>query len=198
MSDDRSLYPADHQLVLTLDQHGLTAKVVCLADPANKHRECTYYAASVYPCTIDQRCIVVDQCENLMLDEMLGTFDEKTDLEPIPVNWGVERDHGNAGEVRLWPHDYVEHEAIHRWFNLTYANYLVLPRAVLQSMPDEWQVRMVQLLEEAHELYGGLDWPDYHVQVRDGRGRFTNDPIPHYNRGRTRIEPTPYVFETPA
>lgn len=31
-----------------------------------------------------------------------------------------------------------EPEPIHLWFNLTYANYLCLPRSVLQSMPQEW------------------------------------------------------------
>lgn len=192
MTERPALNPADHQLRLTLTQHGIEAKVECLADPTNEHRDCTYYAAGVYPCTIDERCIVVDQCADLTLDEMLGTFDDTVEPDPIPVGWNVERDRGE-GEVVIWPHDYVEHEAVHRWFELTYANYLVMPRSVLQSMPDEWQAKFVKLMEEAFEMFGGLPWPDYTVQARQG-GRFIKDPIPHYNRGRTRIEPTPYVF----
>lgn len=87
--------------------------------------------------------------------------------------------------------DPLEWEAIHGWFNLTYANYLVLPRSVLQSMSDEWQSSFVALLGELDQQYGGLDWPDYTVNARHG-GRFIKDPIPHYNRGRTRVEPKPY------
>lgn len=130
-----------------------------------------------------------------------------------------------------------DREAIHAWFGLTYANYLVLPRSVLQSMPDEWQKRFVEQLEELHRAFGDLDWPDYDVRVlarephflgmpmvscwdcggsgRDGDGEcetcagegelvdpegsryetaeevgFRADPIPHYNRGRTRLAAT--------
>lgn len=86
-----------------------------------------------------------------------------------------------------------EREAIHAWFNLTYANYLTLPRSVLQSMPDEWQTKFVALLEEMEQVYGGLDWPDYIVTARSN-GRFIKDPIPHYNRGRTRVEPCPWTL----
>lgn len=81
-----------------------------------------------------------------------------------------------------------EHEAIHLWFNLTYANYLVLPRAVLQSMPDEWQERFVTCLDELDRH--GFDWeppPSYLVTARDVNGRFIRNTDPPYNRGRTRV-----------
>lgn len=128
---------------------------------------------------------------------------------------------------------------IHEWFGLTYANYLVLPRTLLQSMPAEWQQRMVACLDEldtafdhvpqaqAYDVIAGeehalADLSD--VQLRHlgylredgdedtegctGETRYydrdgnevshpdcyrvvwpTDDPVPHYNRGRTRIEP---------
>lgn len=98
--------------------------------------------------------------------------------------------HGDNVEL-VKREDPLEHDAIHGWFNLTYANYMTLPRSVLQSMPDEWQSSFVGLLRELEEQYGGLDWPDYTVSCRSG-GRFIKDPIPHYNRGRTRVEPKPY------
>lgn len=81
-------------------------------------------------------------------------------------------------------------EAIHTWFSLIYANYLVMPRSVLQSMPDKWQEEFVNLLEKCHEEFGYLNWPSYRVNAVDNEtGRFIRDPIPHYNRGRTKLEP---------
>lgn len=77
---------------------------------------------------------------------------------------------------------------IHGWFSLTYANYLCLPRSVLQSMPGEWQERFVGMLNELEARYGHLDWPEYTVSARKN-GKFIKDPIPHYNRGRTYVEP---------
>jgi hypothetical protein len=106
---------------------------------------------------------------------------------------------GNPRSVKLEDAvETVEHEAIHGWFNLTYANYLCLPRTLLQSMPDEWQTRFVKCLRELDEAYWHLDHAvRYTVSVRDDKGRFTTDPIPHYNRGRTRIEPVPSGQEPP-
>lgn len=82
-------------------------------------------------------------------------------------------------------------EAVHQFFGLTYANYLVLHRTALQSMSDEWQAQFVNLLEELHET---LAWPEgaleqqYAVQVRTSGGRFGRDVVPHYNRGRSRLQ----------
>lgn len=131
-------------------------------------------------------------------------------------------------------------EPIHGWFDLTYSNYLVMPRSVLQSMPQEWQAQFCTLLDEAREAFGHLDWPSYEVralkrapdfitpygdcpecennplaeecatcggegEIEDPEGPryetaeevgFRSDPIPHYNRGRTHLEPR--GPETPA
>jgi hypothetical protein len=46
-----------------------------------------------------------------------------------------------------------EREAVHHWFGLSYTNYLVLPRTLLQSMPDEWQARFVDCLRELDEAF---------------------------------------------
>jgi hypothetical protein len=79
---------------------------------------------------------------------------------------------------------------VHAWFGLTYANYLVVPRSVLQSMPEDWQHRLTALLGEMQDSFGHLDWPDYSVRAVGERGRYRRDPIPGYNRGRTRLEPS--------
>ena len=82
-----------------------------------------------------------------------------------------------------------EEDHIHLWFNLTYANYLVLPRSILQSAPAEWQKKFVRLLDELNEMTDGLPGlPDsYTVQCRDRKGRFYRDLYSEYDRGRRKI-----------
>lgn len=83
-------------------------------------------------------------------------------------------------------------EKIHDWFELSYASYLVLPRSVLQSTPDKWQIKFVELLEELVEM--GFRCPregtTYAVNLRDDKtGRFVIDNLMGYERGRRRIKP---------
>lgn len=80
-------------------------------------------------------------------------------------------------------------DPIHEWFNLTYASYLTIPRSVLQSMPTEWQERLVSLLEEMSAKCAeyDIDLPATTVAVRDARGRFMHDWLTDYQRGRRDI-----------
>lgn len=78
---------------------------------------------------------------------------------------------------------------VHAFFGLSYVNYLVMPRSVMQSMPEEWQHAFTALLSECADAFEHLDWPSYNVKATDECGRFREDPIPHYNRGRTKLEP---------
>lgn len=57
---------------------------------------------------------------------------------------------------------HVIDEPIHEAFGLSYANYYVMPRVVLQSMPVEWQRQFVALSEE---IYKHLDYEDPHYCV---------------------------------
>ncbi|MFI1161425.1 hypothetical protein [Streptomyces sioyaensis] len=123
------------------------------------------------------------------------------------------------------------------WFSLSYTNYQVIPRTLMQSMPIEWQERMVACLAELAEAYQHLpqaevykveaareqiveemtsdqlhaagievenDDTDYgpgpettYHSTADGRELDRHervllpavDPVPHYNRGRTYVEP---------
>lgn len=78
---------------------------------------------------------------------------------------------------------------IHTWFGLTYSNYLVLHRTILQSMPMAWQVKFVAMLRDLEFAAADLDFPStYTVSARNHGGKFIKDPIPHYNRGRERVE----------
>jgi hypothetical protein len=82
------------------------------------------------------------------------------------------------------------HCPVHVWFELSYAQYLTLPRSLLQSMPVEWQERFVRCLEELDEMY---DWrPNqgrYWVRLKDGEGKFVHDPLMDYDRGRRHVDP---------
>jgi hypothetical protein len=74
---------------------------------------------------------------------------------------------------------------IHNYFELSYAQYIAIPRTVLQSMPTEWQVRFVECMTELDEL---IDWrQNYWVYLRDDKGRFMSDPLADYQRGRRRL-----------
>lgn len=84
----------------------------------------------------------------------------------------------------------VGFEPIHNWFNLTYAQYLTMPRSLLQSMPVNWQRRFVKCLEEFDDHF---DWlPEsgcYWVKLKDGKGRYAHDPFMDYERGRKKWTP---------
>lgn len=128
----------------------------------------------------------------------------------------------------------IDRKDIHTHFGLSYANYLVLPRTLLQSMPEEWQHEFVTLLEKFGEAFSHVDQAEAY-DVKTGVDRYLNepseaelkaigwtvehteeetlyysptgdevtsedadgyhiliptaDPVPHYNRGRTYIEP---------
>lgn len=49
---------------------------------------------------------------------------------------------------------------IHGWFSLTYTNYAVLHRTLMQSMPIEWQQRMVDCLEELRSAFAHVEQPE--------------------------------------
>ncbi len=80
--------------------------------------------------------------------------------------------------------------AIHDWFGLTYSNYLVLPRSLLQAMPHEWQERFVACLDELREEWdSGQIGDNYSVYLRGDDGRYRSDPLANYRHpDRTLIE----------
>lgn len=124
----------------------------------------------------------------------------------------------------------IRTDAIHTYFGLSYANYLVLPRTLLQSMPDQWQTRFVTLLNELDAAFQHLpqaeaydvtpgkwravrdmtedemhSWSIRLTALADGTPYLIRDewhdqdpdeeffleeqdPVAHYNRGRTRVE----------
>lgn len=57
---------------------------------------------------------------------------------------------------------------VHNYCGLTYAQFLVFPRVMLQAMPREWQEKFVALLEELDETFDYMPAKDgdiYYVRV---------------------------------
>ena len=70
----------------------------------------------------------------------------------------------SEGKKRLWT-----------WFSLSYASFLILPRAGMHQMPDEWQNRMAELLEEWDEAAKNQPPMDFFVQAKED-GKFCAVP----------------------
>lgn len=79
-------------------------------------------------------------------------------------------------------------EPMHEWFGLTYASYLVVSRTAIQSMPTRWQKNFRKLLDE---MDASIDFPEniasFRVQALNSDGKFTEDPLRDYERGRRRL-----------
>lgn len=45
----------------------------------------------------------------------------------------------------------------------TSENYVVLPKSLVQAMPLQWQNAMTQILQEFHQTFAHLNWPEYRV-----------------------------------
>lgn len=57
---------------------------------------------------------------------------------------------------------------IHTWFGLTYSNYLVLPRTLLQSMPEEWQHRFTAIVDEMQAAFANVSQAEvYKVEAAE-------------------------------
>lgn len=78
-----------------------------------------------------------------------------------------------SGYNRLWD-----------WFGLSRASFLVLPRSFMHEMPDEWQSKMADLLEEYDSKVKDVDCIDsVYVQAKKDN-KFTKIPdwILNYRR----------------
>lgn len=69
------------------------------------------------------------------------------------------------------------------------AGRTVVSRTLLQSMPADWQARFVTLVDQMDDV--NVESPeDYDIRFYTPDGIRTTDPVPHYNRGRTRLVPS--------
>ena len=67
---------------------------------------------------------------------------------------------------------------VHDWFGLTYGNYLVLHRTLLQSMPVAWQRRFIGTIEELEASFRHIEHPPG-FKVETARDAHVNDLKPH-------------------
>lgn len=44
-----------------------------------------------------------------------------------------------------------ERKDLHLWFGLSYAAFLVMPRVAMMQMPEDWQEKMAELLNQYDE-----------------------------------------------
>lgn len=82
-------------------------------------------------------------------------------------------------------------EKLWRWFGLTRSSFLIMPRVLMHEMPDEWQRKMSQLLEEWDDSWDTDHLPSPSASARDENNRYTRWPdwLLNYRRPcATRIE----------
>ncbi len=47
----------------------------------------------------------------------------------------------------------MQNDKLQTWFGLSYASFINLPRVLIQEMPDEWQSKLADLLDEYDETF---------------------------------------------
>ena len=73
---------------------------------------------------------------------------------------------------------------ISEWFELSYAQFLTVPRLVMESMAFEWQEKMAALLNEMDHTFNWRPQEGrYWVRLRDEYGRFQDAPLSDYRHG---------------
>lgn len=62
------------------------------------------------------------------------------------------------------------YERLWRWFGLSRASWLTMPRVLMHQMPDDWQERMAKLCEEWDETWDSSEMPNPIVNAQiDGK-----------------------------
>ena len=74
------------------------------------------------------------------------------------------------------------------WFGLSRASFLVLPRVLMHEMPEEWQDRMVVLLDEYDETFPNQPDIGTRVQItRKGKLIKTPDWLVNYRHPNKKV-----------
>ncbi|MFI5867144.1 hypothetical protein [Streptomyces sp. NPDC051546] len=84
---------------------------------------------------------------------------------------------------------------VHAFFELTYSNYQVLHRTLMQSMPLAWQTRMVGCLEELRDAFDHVEQP-HAFRVQAATEHIVNE-MPPAELAAADIEADWYAGQTP-
>lgn len=83
------------------------------------------------------------------------------------------------------------------WANAKYSNYLLIQRSLLQSMPLEWQEKLIELLKDMERHFGRKSNGQF-VVLRMGKERkYVPDPLADYDNGARIITPEDLDVEIP-
>ena len=80
-------------------------------------------------------------------------------------------------------------DALWQMFGLSYASWLVMPRALMHEMPDEWQAKMAALMQEYSDQYPNVPDLSYTVTIKqDGKFAPMPDWVAYRHPDRDTIE----------
>lgn len=91
------------------------------------------------------------------------------------------------------------HDKLHSWFGLSYASFLVLPRSFMNEMPDEWQGKMADLLNEYDQTFKCVEEIDSVFVCARKDNKFTKIPewVVNYRRpDREKINSVKFEINT--
>lgn len=74
------------------------------------------------------------------------------------------------------------------WFGLSRASFCVMPRVLMHEMPDEWQAKMADLLEQYDATFDRSDFHDCKVMAVRDDGKFTRWPEWFLNYRRPDVD----------
>lgn len=74
--------------------------------------------------------------------------------------------------------DYDYRKDLQAWFGLSYSSFLVLPRVAMEQMPEEWQGKMAELLNQYEETIdtGAFGVKSCFVSVKGDDNKFMKMP----------------------
>lgn len=103
-----------------------------------------------------------------------------------PVDTSISRNeirhpYGLFKKFKMTQEQEYRESPVHFWFELSHAQYLTIPRSIMEAMPHEWQERMAKCLNELDETF---EWRPksgrYWVRLKDDNGKYSTDPLMQY------------------
>lgn len=80
--------------------------------------------------------------------------------------------------------DYDYRKDLAAWFGLSYSSFLVMPRVAMELMPEDWQEKMAELLNQYDETIKtdafGVKSCSVHVKGADGKAMKMPDELLNY------------------